>query len=339
MSEGVQPRVFSGIQPSGNLTLGNYLGALRRWVRMQDEGIPTLYCVVDLHAITVWQEPDRLRRAIREVAAAFLAIGLDPKRSILFNQSQVAEHAELAWVLNCVARLGWLNRMTQFKEKAGKDREAASVGLYAYPSLMAADILAYHATRVPVGDDQRQHLELANDIAQKFNHDYGVDFFPAIEPHILGVAARVMSLRDGTKKMSKSDPSDQSRINLTDDADTIALKIRRAKTDPEPLPEHVSGLENRPEARNLVGILAGIGGTLPENVLREHGGKGFSAFKEVLAEALVAHLAPIAAEMRRLLTDPHAIDAALHEGADRARAIADPIVARAQEIVGFLPER
>jgi tryptophanyl-tRNA synthetase len=331
-------RVFSGIQPSGVPTLGNYLGAIRNWVPMQDDH-DCIFCVVDLHAITVWQDPKELARQTREMAAALIACGIDPKRCVLFLQSHVRAHALLAWIFNCVARLGWLNRMTQFKDKAGKDREAASSGLYVYPNLMAADIHAYHATRVPVGEDQKQHLELANDIGQKFNHDYGVDFFPSIEPHILGVAARVMSLRDGTKKMSKSDPSDQSRINLNDDADTIALKIRRARTDPEPLPEHVSGLENRPEARNLVGILATVTGSLPENVLREHGGKGFSQFKEVLAEALIAHLAPIAAEMRRLLTDPHAIDAALHEGANRARAIADPIVARVQEIVGFLPER
>ena len=232
-----EPRVFSGIQPSGNLTLGNYLGALRRWVEMQDDGIPTLYCVVDLHAITVWQDPAALRHATREVAAAFLAIGLDPARSILFNQSQVPAHAQLAWIFNCVARLGWLNRMTQFKDKAGKDREAASVGLYAYPALMAADILLYHGTHVPVGEDQKQHVELTRDIAAKFNHDFGVDFFPLPEPVIEGAATRVMSLRDGTKKMSKSDPSDMSRINLTDDADTIAQKIRKARTDPDPLPE------------------------------------------------------------------------------------------------------
>jgi tryptophanyl-tRNA synthetase len=331
-------RVFSGIQPSGVPTLGNYLGAIRNWVPMQDDH-DCIFCVVDLHAITVWQDPKELARQTREMAAALIACGIDPKRCVLFLQSHVRAHAQLAWIFNCVARLGWLNRMTQFKDKAGKDREAASSGLYVYPNLMAADIHAYHATRVPVGEDQKQHLELANDIGQKFNHDYGVDFFPTIEPHILGVAARVMSLRDGTKKMSKSDPSDQSRINLNDEPDAIALKIRRAKTDPEPLPDHPSGLEDRPEARNLVGILAAVTGTLPENVLREHGGKGFSEFKEVLAEALIAHLTPIAAEMRRLLTDPHAIDAALHAGADRARAIADPIVARAQEIVGFLPER
>jgi tryptophanyl-tRNA synthetase len=272
------------------------------------------------------------------MAAALIACGLDPKRCTLFVQSHVSAHARLGWIFNCVARLGWLNRMTQFKDKAGKDREAASAGLYVYPNLMAADILAYKAVLVPVGDDQKQHLELANDIAEKFNHDYGVPgFFPRIEPLIQGVAARVMSLRDGTKKMSKSDPSDQSRINLTDDHDAIALKIRRAKTDPEPLPEYVHGLEARPEARNLVGILAAITGSLPENVLREHGGKGFGAFKEVLVEALVAHLTPIQAEMARLLGDPAALDAALRLGAERAAAVADPIVAEAEKIVGFLP--
>ena len=331
-------RVFSGIQPSGVPTLGNYLGAIRNWVPLQDKH-DSIYCVVDLHAITVWQDPKELAAQTREMAAALIACGLDPRRCVLFVQSHVHAHARLAWIFNCVARLGWLNRMTQFKDKAGKDREAASAGLYVYPNLMAADILAYHGTMVPVGDDQKQHLELANDIAQKFNHDYGVEFFPAIQPLIQGVAARVMSLRDGTKKMSKSDPSDQSRINLTDDRDAIALKIRRAKTDPEPLPDHPAGLEGRPEARNLVGILAAVTDSLPENVLREHGGKGFGAFKEVLAEALVAHLAPIQAEIRRLLDDPAALDAALRLGAERAEAIADPIVAEAERIVGFLPRR
>ncbi|MBX6744780.1 MAG: tryptophan--tRNA ligase [Acetobacteraceae bacterium] len=329
-------RVFSGIQPSGIPTLGNYLGAIRNWVPLQDTH-DAIYCVVDLHAITVWQDPKALATQTREMAAALIACGLDPKRCILFVQSHVHAHARLAWIFNCVARLGWLNRMTQFKDKAGKDREAASSGLYVYPNLMAADIHAYHATLVPVGEDQKQHLELANDIAQKFNHDYGVDFFPTIEPLIQGVAARVMSLRDGTKKMSKSDASDQSRINLNDDADAIALKIRRARTDPAPLPEHVSGLEGRPEARNLVGILAAITDTLPENVLREHGGQGFAQFKEVLAEALIAHLSPIQAEMRRLLDDPAALDALLRQGAERAEAIANPIVAEAERIVGFLP--
>ena len=331
-------RVFSGIQPSGVPTLGNYLGAIRNWVPLQDQH-EAIYCVVDLHAITVWQDPADLRRQTREMAATLIACGLDPKRCTLFVQSHVRAHAELAWIFNCVARLGWLNRMTQFKDKAGKDREAASSGLYVYPNLMAADIHAYHATKVPVGEDQKQHLELANDIAQKFNHDYGVDFFPNIEPLIQGVAARVMSLRDGTKKMSKSDPSDQSRINLNDDADSIAQKIKRAKTDPEPLPEHMAGLEGRPEARNLVGILAAVTGTLPENVLREHGGQGFGQFKNTLTEALVDHLAPIQAELKRLLEDPGALDAALHLGAERASAIAEPIVAKAREIVGFLPRR
>ncbi|MGK7861024.1 tryptophan--tRNA ligase [Falsiroseomonas sp. E2-1-a4] len=331
-------RVFSGIQPSGVPTLGNYLGAIRNWVPMQDTH-EAIFCVVDLHAITVWQDPKELARQTREMAAALIACGLDPKRCTLFLQSHVHAHTRLAWIFNCVARLGWLNRMTQFKDKAGKDREAASSGLYVYPNLMAADILTYHATQVPVGDDQRQHLELANDIAQKFNHDYGVEFFPKIEPLIQGVAARVMSLRDGTKKMSKSDPSDQSRINLTDDHDAIAQKIRKARTDAEPLPGHASGLENRPEARNLIGILAAITGTLPENVLREHEGKGFGAFKEVLVGALVAHLDPIRKEMSRLLDDPATLDAQLRLGADRAEAIAAPICARAEEIVGFLPRR
>ena len=331
-------RVFSGIQPSGIPTLGNYLGAIRNWVPMQN-GDASLFCVVDQHAITVWQDPKELARQTREMAAALIACGLDPERCILFVQSHVPAHARLAWIFNCVARIGWLNRMTQFKDKAGKDREGASVGLYVYPNLMAADIHAYHATQVPVGDDQKQHLELANDIAQKFNHDYGVDFFPTIEPLIQGVAARVMSLRDGTKKMSKSDPSDQSRINRTDDADTVALKIRRAKTDPEPLPSEARGLEARPEARNLVGILAAITDSTADAVLAEHGGKGFGAFKEVLAEALVAKLSPIQAEMKRLLDDPAAVDAALRQGAGKAAGIADPVVRRAEELVGFLPAR
>ncbi|APT58538.1 MAG: tryptophan--tRNA ligase [Azospirillum brasilense] len=331
-------RVFSGIQPSGIPTLGNYLGAIRNWVPMQN-GDASLFCVVDQHAITVWQDPKELARQTREMAAALIACGLDPERCILFVQSHVPAHARLAWIFNCVARIGWLNRMTQFKDKAGKDREGASVGLYVYPNLMAADIHAYHATQVPVGDDQKQHLELANDIAQKFNHDYGVEFFPTIEPLIQGVAARVMSLRDGSKKMSKSDPSDQSRINLTDDADTVALKIRRAKTDPEPLPSETRGLEARPEARNLVGILAAITDSTADAVLSEHGGKGFGAFKEVLAEALVAKLSPIQAEMKRLLDDPATVDAALRRGAGKAAGIADPIVRRAEELVGFLPAR
>ncbi len=331
-------RIFSGIQPSGIPTLGNYLGAIRNWVTLQDAH-ECLWCVVDLHAITVWQEPATLARQTREMAAVLLACGVDPARHVLFVQSHVRAHAQLAWIFNCVARLGWLNRMTQFKDKAGKDREAASSGLFVYPNLMAADILAYHATKVPVGDDQRQHLELANDIAQKFNHDYDATFFPPIEPLIMGPAARVMSLRDGTKKMSKSDPSDQSRINLNDDADTIVLKIRRAKTDPEPLPSELEGLANRPEARNLVGIYAALTGASPAQVLAEYGGKGFGAFKPLLADLLVSVLAPIARETDRLLADPGEIDATLRAGAARAAAIADPIVAEAERLVGFLPPR
>jgi tryptophanyl-tRNA synthetase len=333
-----QPRVFSGIQPSGNLTLGNYLGALRRWVGMQD-AYPTLYCVVDLHAITVWQDPAELRRATREVAAAFLAIGLDPGRSILFNQSQVPAHAELAWVLNCVARLGWLNRMTQFKEKAGRDRENSSVGLYAYPCLMAADILAYHGTHVPVGEDQKQHVELARDIAAKFNHDFATDFFPLPEPVIEGAATRVMSLRDGTRKMSKSDPSDMSRINLTDDADLIAQKIRKARTDPEPLPDTLAALDARPEARNLVNIYAALAGSTPEHVVTEFAGRLFADFKPALADLAVAHLAPITARMSELMSDPAEIDRVLGDGAGRAAALAEPILARTHDIVGLLRSR
>jgi tryptophanyl-tRNA synthetase len=328
-------RVFSGIQPSGIPTLGNYLGAIRNWVKLQDDH-ECLWCVVDLHAITVWQDPAALRRQSLEMAAVLLACGVDPANHILFLQSGVRAHAQLAWIFNCVARLGWLNRMTQFKDKAGKDRENASSGLYVYPNLMAADIHAYHATRVPVGDDQRQHLELANDIAQKFNHDYRVDFFPNIEPVILGPAARVMSLRDGTKKMSKSDPSDQSRINLNDDADTIALKIRRAKTDPMPLPSDVEELAERPEARNLVGIYAALTDTDHASVLKNHGGQGFGPFKNALTELLVEKLTPIASETNRLLSDQGALIDLLRLGAERAAAIADPIVREAERVVGFV---
>ncbi len=328
-------RIFSGIQPSGIPTLGNYLGAIRNWVALQADH-ECLFCVVDLHAITVWQDPASLAAATRDLAASLIACGIDPARHVLFHQSAVPAHVRLAWIFNCVARLGWLNRMTQFKDKAGRDRENVSAGLYVYPNLMAADILAYHATRVPVGDDQRQHLELANDIAQKFNHDYGVTFFPSIEPLILGQAARVMSLRDGSKKMSKSDPSDQSRINLTDGADMIASKIRRAKTDPEPLPDDPRGLDARPEARNLVGIYAALSGADHAGVLHDFGGKGFGIFKEALAELMVAKLGPIALETRRLLSDPAHIDRVLHEGGRRASAIADPIVAEAERLVGFL---
>ena len=333
------PRVFSGVQPSGNLTLGNYLGALRRWVELQDSGIESIFCVVDLHAITVWQDPDKLRTATREVAAAYIAAGIDPERSILFNQSQVSGHAELAWIFNCVARIGWMYRMTQFKDKAGKNAENSSLGLLAYPALMAADILLYHATHVPVGEDQKQHIELTRDIAAKFNHDYGVDFFPMTEPVIEGVATRVMSLRDGTRKMSKSDPSDMSRINLTDDADTIAAKIRKARTDPAPLPESVEGLADRPEARNLVNIYAALAGTTPAEVVAEYAGQEFSRFKPALADVAVAHLAPITRRMTELNADPAEIDRLLGRGADKAAAIAEPILRRTREIVGIVQSR
>jgi len=336
--------VFSGVQPTGNLHLGNYLGAIKRFVELQDR-YDCIYCVVDLHAITVWQEPTELPKAIREVTAAFIASGIDPKKHIVFNQSQVAEHAELAWVFNCIARLGWLNRMTQFKEKAGKDRENASVGLYAYPTLMAADILVYRATHVPVGEDQKQHLELSRDIAQKFNNDFGESiraqgfgdaFFPLPEPVITGEATRVMSLRDGSKKMSKSDASDQSRINLTDDADAIALKIKRAKTDPEPLPSEEKGLAARPEADNLVGIYAALSGTTRAGVLKDFGGAQFSTFKASLTELAVTKLSPIAGEMQRLLRDPAAIDAVLADGSARARKLAGETMKSVKDIVGFV---
>jgi tryptophanyl-tRNA synthetase len=329
-------RIFSGIQPSGIPTLGNYLGALRNWVDLQT-GNDCIYCLVDLHAITVWQAPAALREQTRTMAAILLACGIDTDKHILFHQSAVPAHARLAWIFNCVARVGWLNRMTQFKDKAGKDREAVSTGLYVYPNLMAADIHAYHATLVPVGDDQRQHLELANDIGEKFNHDFEVDFFPRIEPLILAETARVMSLRDGTKKMSKSDPSDASRINLNDDADTIAQKIRRAKTDSAPLPDNLEGLKERPEAANLVGIYAAITGVPAAAVVAEFAGSGFGPFKEKLAEVLIAHLAPITARANELLADPGHIDKILQSGAHRAAAIANPIVDEAERIVGFLP--
>ncbi|MFD1160626.1 tryptophan--tRNA ligase [Roseovarius aestuarii] len=330
------PRVFSGIQPSGGLTLGNYLGALKRFAQAQDAGVETIYCMVDLHAITVWQDPEKLRHATRELCAGFIASGVDPEKSILFNQSQVAEHAQLAWIFNCVARMGWMKRMTQFKDKAGKNAENASLGLFGYPALMAADILIYHATHVPVGEDQKQHLELTRDIATKFNHDYGVDFFPITEPVIEGAATRVMSLRDGSKKMSKSDPSDMSRINLTDNADTIAKKIRKAKTDPEPLPSEVVGLAERPEARNLINIYAALSDQSVEQVMRDVGGKAFSEFKPMLADLAVAQMSPISTEMSRLMQDQAEIDRVLAEGAGRARAIAAPILRKTYEIVGMV---
>ncbi|MDU9002874.1 tryptophan--tRNA ligase [Sedimentitalea todarodis] len=331
-----QPRVFSGIQPSGDLHLGNYLGALKRFAEMQDEGIEAIYCMVDLHAITVWQNPEDLRRSTRELCAGFIAAGIDPQKSILINQSQVPEHAQLAWIFNCVARIGWMNRMTQFKDKAGKNAEKASLGLYAYPSLMAADILIYHATHVPVGEDQKQHLELTRDIAAKFNHDYGVDFFPITEPVIEGTATRVMSLRDGTKKMSKSDPSDMSRITLTDDADSIARKFRKAKTDPEPLPDTIEGLADRPEARNLVNIYAALADKTPEQVIAEYAGQQFGRFKPALADLAVDRMAPISTEMARLMADPAEIDRILELGATRAREITAPILRKTYDIVGMV---
>lgn len=330
------PRIFSGIQPSGGLTLGNYLGALKRFAEKQGE-VETVFCLVDLHAITVWQDPERLRRQTREAAAAFIAAGIDPAQSVLFVQSHVTAHAELGWMLSCVARVGWMNRMTQFKDKAGKNAEAVSLGLYAYPALMAADILAYKATHVPVGEDQKQHVELTRDIATKFNHDYGVDFFPMPEPVIEGAATRVMSLRDGTKKMSKSDPSDASRINLTDDADMIAQKIRKARTDADPLPGSMEGLKDRPEARNLVNVHAALSGETPDAVLARFEGQGFGAFKPALAELAVSVLAPITTRMNQLMDDPAEIDRILLDGAARADAIAAPIVAEAREIMGMIP--
>lgn len=338
------PRVFSGIQPSGDLHLGNYLGAIRRFVPLQ-ETHHCIYCVVDMHAITVWQEPEALRHATREVAAAYVAAGVDPRNHIVFNQSRVHQHAELAWIFNCVARMGWMARMTQFKDKAGKNSENVSLGLFAYPSLMAADILLYKATHVPVGDDQKQHLELTRDIAVKFNNDFGgsiaslglpPEFFPITEPLIAGPATRVMSLRDGTKKMSKSDPSEQARISLRDDASTIARKIKRATTDPEPLPSEEKGLAGRPEAENLVGIFAALSDRTKADVLAEYGGRGWGIFKPALADLAVSVLAPVAAEMARLMADPATIDAFMAEGAERASVIAESTMSEVRRIVGFV---
>ncbi|HET7083695.1 MAG TPA: tryptophan--tRNA ligase [Rhizomicrobium sp.] len=334
-----EPLVLSGMQPTNTLHLGNYLGALKNWVRMQAE-MPCLFCVVDMHAITQdsgYAQPAELTRATREVTAAYIAAGVDPRRTPIFNQSQVAEHGELAWVLNCVARLGWMDRMTQFKEKAGKDKERASVGLYTYPVLMAADILVYKATHVPVGEDQKQHLELARDIAAKFNNDFNApDFFPLPEPVITGTGTRVMSLRDGAKKMSKTDASDMSRINLTDDADAIANKIKRAKTDPLALPESKEGLKDRPEAENLLSIYAALADLTLEAAISQFAGQQFSAFKPALADLTVAKLGPITAEMRRLLADPSEIDRILKDGAARARAIAAPVMDQVKQRVGFI---
>lgn len=349
-----KPRVFSGVQATGNLHLGNYLGAIKRWVELQ-KSYECIYCVVDMHALTVNPNPHDLMRSTREVTAAFLASGIDPKQHIVFNQSRVYQHAELAWIFNCVARIGWMSRMTQFKDKAGKDRENASLGLFAYPSLMAADILVYRATHVPVGEDQKQHIELTRDIAQKFNNDYsdriaelGVGtemkvgdetvngFFPMAEALIGDTAMRIMSLRDGTKKMSKSDPSDLSRINLIDTADDISKKIRKAKTDPEPLPETLDGLKERPEADNLVGIYAALAGTSKQAVIDEFAGKQFSDFKPALADLAVSILAPVTEELRRLNASPDYIDSVLREGAERASVIAEGTMKHVRDIVGFL---
>ena len=328
-------RIFSGVQPTGNLHLGNYLGAIRNWVNYQSS-YESIFCVVDLHAITVPQDPSALRQSTREVAASLIASGIDINESILFNQSQVSCHAELSWIFNCVARLGWLNRMTQFKEKAGKNRENATVGLYGYPVLMAADILAYKATLVPVGEDQKQHLELTRDIATAFNSMFDVECFPLPEPKIETTAARVMSLRDGSAKMSKSAESDMTRINLTDDTDLIAQKIKKAKSDADVLPSELEGLEGRPEARNLVGIFAGLSGRSQEDVLSEFAGQGFGAFKPALAELATEVISPISTEMRRLLNDVAEIDNQLAKGAQRASAIAEPILDEVKEIVGFV---
>ena len=337
MTQTFTPRVFSGIQPSGGLTLGNYLGAMKRFVDMQaDGGFETVYCMVDLHAITVWQNPEDLRRNTRELCAGFIAAGIDPEKSILFNQSQVPEHAQLGWIFNCVARMGWMKRMSQWKDKAGKNSENASLGLFGYPALMAADILIYHATHVPVGEDQKQHLELTRDIAVKFNNDFGVDFFPIPEPVIEGAATRVMSLRDGTKKMSKSDPSDMSRLNMTDDAETLVKKIKKAKTDMDPLPDSIEGLDGHPEARNLVNIYASLNEMTVQAVIGEFSGQQFGAFKPKLADLAVAKLAPISSEMSRLMQDPAEIDRILARGAERGRALAAPILQKTYDIVGML---
>jgi tryptophanyl-tRNA synthetase len=328
-------RIFSGIQPTGNLHLGNYLGAIRNWVALQHD-YECIFCIVDLHALTLPQDPAELMASTREVTAAYIAAGVDPERCIIFNQSMVSAHVELAWVLGCLTPLGWLNRMTQFKEKAGKQRDLAGLGLYAYPVLMAADILVYKATHVPVGEDQKQHLELARDIAGAFNRRYERQFFPLPEPQIFGTATRVMSLRDGTKKMSKSDSSDYSRINMTDDADAIALKIRRAKTDPEPLPAAVPDLERRPEADNLIGIYAALSGLSRETALGRFAGQNFSYFKDALSELAVAELGRIGREMRRLTAEDAYIDEVLRRGAERAGAIAYPVLREVQAISGLL---
>lgn len=327
-------RVVSGIQPTGNLHLGNYLGAIVRWVKLQEQG-ECLFFLADLHAITVHNDPRELAANIREMAGTLIAAGIDPARSILFNQARVPAHAELAWLLNGTARIGWLNRMTQFKEKSGKNREGSSVGLFAYPVLQAADVLLYQATHVPVGDDQKQHIELARDIAAKFNSDFGVDLFTLPEPLIGASAARVMSLRDGTAKMSKSDPSDMSRINLIDDDDLISQKIRKAKTDPEPLPDTIEALAARPEARNLVTIYAALAGREPGEILHEFAGKGFGDFKPALVELLIEILRPVREKLVALRSDPDAIDKILAQGAERATVLAGPTLEAAYAALGL----
>ena len=328
-------RILSGVQPSGDLHLGNYLGAIKNFVALQEE-YECFFCVVDLHAITVWQDPKVLANKTREVTAAFIASGIDPKNNNIFVQSQVPQHAQLAWLFNCIARMGWLNRMTQFKDKAGKNSENVSVGLFSYPTLMAADILIYLATHVPVGDDQKQHLELTRDIAQKFNNDFKTDFFPIPEPLIFGQATRVMSLRDGSKKMSKSDPSDYSRIMLTDSADNIAQKIKKAKTDPQPLPSTKEDLKQRPEAENLISIFASLQNSSIENVISEYAGKEFSDFKRDLIDLSVSKLGPITTEMNKLMTDTSYIDSVLNDGKDKAINVAEPVLRKTKEIIGFL---
>ena len=328
-------RILSGVQPSGDLHLGNYLGAIKNFVSLQKE-YECFFCVVDLHAITVWQDPKVLAGKTREVTAAFIASGIDPKKNNIFVQSQVPQHAQLAWLFNCVARMGWLNRMTQFKDKAGKNSENVSVGLFSYPTLMAADILIYLATHVPVGDDQKQHLELTRDIAQKFNNDFETDLFPIPEPLIFGEATRVMSLRDGSKKMSKSDPSDYSRIMLTDAADNIIQKIKKAKTDPQPLPENKKDLEKRPEAENLISIFASLQDNSIENVIKEYAGKEFSVFKKDLADLSVTKLEPITTEMNKLMNDIPYIDSILNTGKENAISVAEPVLMKTKEIIGFL---
>ena len=333
----VSKLVFSGVQPTGNLHLGNYLGAVKRFVELQDANTMCIYCLVDLHAITNWQDPKELRQNTIEVTAAFLACGLRQENSIIFNQSQVTTHTELAWIFNCVARIGWLNRMTQFKEKAGKNRENASLGLYCYPTLMAADILAYHATHVPVGEDQKQHMELTRDIAAKFNNDFNApDFFPVPEPIIEGPATRIMSLRDGAKKMSKSETSDMSRINLTDDSDSIRKKIQKAKTDPFEIPSEKKELVNRPEAENLLGIYATLANQSIEKTLEQFSGSDFKRLKDELSDILISELEPINKEIKKLLDQETYIVQILREGSERANEISRPILEKTREIVGFL---